>query len=374
MKVALALAAVNLYFAYRSIAVGIRSHARLKPPRHDLVLPLLSIIVPARNEERQIETCVRSLLAQTYPQFEVVVVDDRSDDRTREILRAIERDDERLRVVDGAELPPGWVGKPWALAQGAAIAHGAWLLFTDADTVHETSASAGAMRTALGGGYDVLSVLTQQIMRSAGERIALPSMLWTIALGIGALDDVNDARKRDVAIFNGQYILFRRDAYDAIGGHGAVRAEIAEDLELAKLLKRDGHYRTYLAVGDGRVRTRMYRSFRELWSGFVKNFALGVRGRPWLAAAAVVFFALLSPVTPAAAIYYAMTRQYTECAIVTGSMVIAAACAGMGMQRLRLGAGSAVWLPVGMAVMLGIFITSLVKHARGGVTWRGRRY
>ena len=374
MTLALVLAAVNLYFSYRSLVVGFRSRAEIRAAGRELVLPLLSIIVPARNEERQIAECVRSLLAQRHPNFEVIVVDDRSTDATREVLRAIERESPKLQVVDGADLPQGWVGKPWALVQGVERASGTWLLFTDADTHHDPTASVDAMHTALRGGYDALSVLTQQTMRSLGERVALPSILWTIALGIGALDDVNNPRKTGVAIFNGQYVLFRREAYDALGGHAAVRGEIAEDLELARLVKRDGRFRSLLAVGDGGVRTRMYRSFGELWSGFVKNFALGVRGRPFLAAAAIVYFALLAPVTPLAVVWFAIAGRYAECAIVGGAMVIAMASAGMGMQRLRLGAGSAAWLPVGMTVMLGIFITSLVRHARGGVTWRGRRY
>jgi chlorobactene glucosyltransferase len=366
---------VNLYFAYRSVYVATHSHASIRRgDAPDDALPPLSIVVPARNEARQIAGCVRSLLAQRYPHFEVIAVDDRSTDDTRAILAGLEGKHPRLRVVDGAELPDGWVGKPWALTQGAAAATGSWLLFTDADTVHEPLAAASAVATALAGRYDALSLLTDQQIVTLGERIALPSILWTIALGTGSLDEVNDPNKRDNALFNGQYVLMRRDAYDTIGGHAAVRAEIAEDLELARLLKRDGRFRTALVGADALVRTRMYRSFRETWDGFVKNFALGLRGKPWLTAIAILYFALLAPVTPLVVVWLLAAGAHGAAAIVLGAMIAAIGSAEFGMRRFRLPAGSGVWLPVGMTVMLAIFVTSLVAHARGGVTWRGRRY
>src|SRR5579875_3849771 len=147
-------------------------------------LPRLSIVVPARNESANIERCVRSLLAQRLTDFEVLVVDDRSSDGTLEILRRLAQENPRLQVIDGAPLPEGWVGKPWALHQGALRAGGAWLLFTDADSINDPAA---------------------------------PN-----------------------ALANGQYILVSRKAYEALGGHAALRGEIAEDIEFAKLLKRDG--------------------------------------------------------------------------------------------------------------------------------------
>ena len=155
-------------------------------------------------------------------------------------------------------LPDGWVGKPWALAQGARNARGSWLLFTDADTEHDPLAATSALQCALEHGYGVVSLLTDQLTIGLAERLLLPTVLFAIMLGVGATDDVNDPRKPDVAIFNGQYILVSRVAYDAIGGHEAVRAEIAEDLELARRFKRDGRFRIFLAGAGGLVRTRMY--------------------------------------------------------------------------------------------------------------------
>lgn len=333
------------------------------------------MIVPARNEERNVARCVRSLLAMTHPDFEVIVVDDRSTDGTRAILADLAARDSRLRVVDGAPLPGGWVGKPWALAQGVAAANEPWLLFTDADTEHEPLAAASAQRTALRGGYAVVSLLTDQETVGAAERVFLPTMLFVIMLGIGAVEDVNDPAKPGVAIFNGQYILVSRAAYDAIGGHAAVRGEIAEDLELARRFKRDGRYRIFLAGAPGLVRTRMYASFRELWDGFVKNFAIGARGQPLAALAGALLLAAVSPLTPVAFVVALAAREWIAAALLAGGTACVVAIAEAGMRRSRFRPGSGFALPLALPLALAIFATSLFKtYVGGGVQWRGRRY
>ena len=333
----------------------------------------VSVVVPARDEERQIEPCVRSLLAMGAELREVIVVDDRSSDATAAIVERIARDDARLRLVRGEELPEGWVGKPWAIEQGVRAASGDWLLFTDADTEHEPTSLAAALAYAREHELDAVSLLTEQTMRTQAERIVLPSILWAIAVGTGPLDDVNDPARAN-ALFNGQYILIRRAAYDGIGGHRAVRAEIAEDLELARRFKADGRFRTALVGASGLVRTRMYRSFAEIWHGFVKNFALGVRGEPWLAAAALAAFALFSPVQPLAFIAALALHAWAPAAALGAGMLAAMAAAAYGMRRFGFARGGAWWLLLGSGVLTAIFVTSLVAHARGGVTWRGRRY
>lgn len=375
ITVALLLSAANLVFALRALDVVLRSQAKIAPHEPDARLPSLSIIVPARNEERNVARCVNSLLATRHPDFEVIVVDDRSTDATRTILDAIAASDPRLRVVAGERLPDGWVGKPWALAAGASIARGEWLLFTDADTEHEPLAAASAQRRALRDGYAVVSLLTDQQTFGVAERLLLPTILFVIMLGVGATDDVNDPRKTEVAIFNGQYILVSRDAYAAIGGHEAVRAEIAEDLELARRFKRDGRFRIFLAGAGGLVRTRMYESFVEIWQGFVKNFASGARGRPLGAIAGTALLACVSPLSPLVILACLVQRQWLCAAVLAlcGAPIVAVAEIGMRRARFRPGSGFAV--PLGIAVALAIFATSLYCTFLGrGVQWRGRRY
>lgn len=369
---AVVLALVAVVFGLRSVVISLRSTERIVE-RAGAELPFLSIVVPARNEAHQVGACVRSLLSQAYPAFEVVVVDDCSTDETARIVAELAQRDSRLRLVRGAALPQGWVGKPWALQQGVMQTRGDWLLFTDADTVHESAAARTAISYALSERIDAISLLTDQVMESAAERVVLPSILWTIIFGTGSLATVNDPKKPN-ALFNGQYIAMSRHAYDEIGGYTAVRGEIAEDLELARRFNADRRLRMRLVGGSGLVRTRMYRSFSEIWHGFVKNFALGVRGEPFLAAFAIAYFALLAPVLPLALIAFAASRETIPALIAGAALVIALAGAEFGMRRARFPRWSALWLPVGISVMVGIFVTSIAKHARGGVAWRGRAY
>jgi chlorobactene glucosyltransferase len=367
--------AANLLFAARELDVILRSRTSIEihEPRADL--PSLSIIVPARNEQRQIERCVRSLLATRHCDFEVIAVDDQSTDATREILDRIAAGESRLAVVAGAPLPAGWVGKPWALTQGVRVSSGAWLLFTDADTDHHPLAASSALRCALERGYDVVSLLTGQETLGVAERLFLPTILFVILLGVGSLDDINDPRRRDTAIFNGQYVLASREAYLAIGGHAAVRGEIAEDLELARLFKRDGRFRTLLADGNSLVRTRMYRSFGEIWRGFVKNFGLGARGHASTAVAGVALLACVSPLSPILLLALLAHRTWIAAGTLALAMAAVLAIAESGMRAMRFRAGSGLAVPLGLALTLAIFSASLFSIYGGrGVQWRGRRY
>jgi chlorobactene glucosyltransferase len=369
------LVAANLVFAAQELNVILRSRTsvRAREPTGDL--PSLSIIVPARNEERQIERCVRSLLATRHPNFEVIAVDDQSADATGEILKRIAAREPRLALLAGAPLPAGWVGKPWALTQGARVARGEWLLFTDADTEHHPLAASSALRFAIDRGYGVVSLLTDQETVGAAERVFLPTILFVILLGIGALDDINDPRKRDTAIFNGQYVLASREAYRAIGGHAAVRGAVAEDLELARLFKRDGRFRTFLAGGSALVRTRMYRSFAEIWRGFLKNFALGARGHSARALAGVTLLACVSPFSPILLLVLVVDRAWIAAGALALAMAVVIAIAESGLRDMRFRAGSGFFIPLGLALTLAIFSASLFLICTGrGVQWRGRRY
>ncbi len=313
------------------------------------------------------------MLKQRYESLEVIVVDDRSEDATAEIVQKIACEDRCLNLIAGEPLPQGWVGKPWALQQGAAQAKGQWLLFTDADTEHEPDATAAAVAYARENAIDVLSLLTDQVTVTAAERLLLPSILWTIIFATGSLAAINDP-KSDAALFNGQYILMSREVHDAIGGHALVKGEIAEDLELCRRLKAGGRFRVALVAAPALVRTRMYRSFGEIWNGFIKNFAIGARGRTVQATLGIAFFAAIAPVTPVA-FAVALARQWWgSAALAGGSMALSMGAAEFAMRQSRFRPGSGLALPLGITAMVAIFCASVVQHARGGVTWRGRRY
>lgn len=363
-----------LAFIVRSINVTLKSGERIEAVEPDEMLPFLSIIVPARNEERQIERCVRSLLAQRYPRFEVVAVNDRSEDATGEILERIAHEDARLRVIHGEALPDGWIGKPWALMQGADVALGDWLLFTDADTLHEPPACASAVSYAQRHAASFVSLLTTQIFETAGERAVLPTILWMIAYAVGSLDAINDPRRLDAAIFNGQYLLAERAAYDALGGHGAVRDCIAEDYAFAHVVKQDGRFRSRLAGASDLVYTRMYRSLREVWDGFSKNLYVAAEHKPLQAVLGTAALAALSP-APAVLLAGALLERNSGRTLrMAGALAGTSLAAEWGMRRSRFPRGSGLYFPLGIAAMLGIFLNSTLLHRTGGVEWRGRRY
>jgi chlorobactene glucosyltransferase len=369
------LVLANLAFALKAYASALRRAWILTGSAGATDLPSVSIVVPARNEERQLEACVLTLLAQDHADFEVIVVDDQSTDATRSILDRLARNDGRLKIVEGEPLPDGWVGKPWALVQGVRAARGAWLLFTDADTFHRPWSAASVQRAALENDLDVLSVLTSQDLESVAERALMPSVFLAIFLGTGPIDDVADPKKPNVALFNGQYILAKRSAYDAIGGHASVSGEIAEDMELARRFKRDGRFRIALAGSEAIAHTRMYHSLAEIWHGFVKNFALGVRGEPLRAAVGLLAYACLSPFSPALLVYLLVACQWAAAAILGASIACGVAAAAASMGRMRVSPWLALWLPVGNAFVLAVLAASMASFASGrGVEWRGRRY
>jgi chlorobactene glucosyltransferase len=369
------LVTVNALVALRGISLARKPVDIVAGRTCSEPLPSLSIVVPARNEQRQIEACVRSLLAQRHPNFEVIVVDDCSEDETPVILQRIAGTNPRLRVVRGEALPANWVGKPWALAQGARVAQGSWLLFTDADTVHHPDGAASAAAAAKASRLDALSLLTEQDLCTLSERALMPSLFLTILDGTGPICDVGNPDKPGVALFNGQYILTSRSAYDAVGGHAAVRNAIAEDLELARRFKRDGRFRIALAASSGVARTRMYRSLAEIWSGFTKNFALGILARPVSAALGILALACVSPLSPLVLVWLLATARWGAAAALAASLVLVLTVVAYRIRSIGLPRYSALWFPLGTAFVVAVSIASVMLFASGrGVQWRGRRY
>lgn len=232
--------------------------------------PKVSAIVPARNEALNIARAVRSLAAQPDLQ-EIIVVDDDSKDETANILSGLQSAIPGLRVLNLNSLPAGWLGKPHAAAEGAKRALGEWLLFTDADTEHLP----GSLRTLLDRaereGAGLLSVSPGQRVPTWWEKAVIPLVYVQLA-GLYRFDEVNDPAS-PVAAANGQYMLIRRRAYELAGGHQAVRAEVLEDVALARRVKTAGGRILFLPGADW-VETRMYHTFGEMWRGWTKNLFL----------------------------------------------------------------------------------------------------
>ena len=265
-------------------------------------MPLtVSIIVPARNEEACLGACLESLLAQTGVDFDLIVVDDGSTDRTRAIAESFSG----VRVITPGPLPSGCSGKCNAVQAGADVAQGEWLLFTDADTVHLPGSLAAALDEARAHHAHLLSYSPAQEVHGLLE-IGLMTVIFAELASTYRPKDVSDPAS-PAAAANGQYLLITREAYNAAGGHAAVSGTLLEDVALAQAVKRSGR-RLFFRYGGDRVRTRMYRSFGALWEGWTKNLTLLFPQTLQLAARRGIEF-LLASAGIAAAVAGAVLRQ-----------------------------------------------------------------
>lgn len=342
--------------------------------------PLVSVVVPARNEAVNISACVASLLNTQYPHVEIVVVDDGSTDGTGDIVRILaEHASGRLRLVEGAPLPAGWLGKPWACWQGYEQTRGDIILFTDADTRHDDALLGHAVGALLRNNADMVTVLPRQLMISFWERLVLPHIFSILFMRYHDLKRVNRTRNPQDVIANGQFVLIRRDAYQAIGGHEALRGEVVEDQRLAQRLVAAGR-RMFAAHAHDIMDTRMYRSLDGIVEGWSKNLALGSRAAapswiapavPWLIALYVLTAWVLPPLLVVAG---------TVSPLVTGGLLAWAIMATVFsllfwvvlLLWMRVPPVYAVGYPAGAVVAAGLFVRSAIRGSR--VAWKGRQY
>ena len=344
--------------------------------------PLISVCVPARNEERNIRACVEAILAQDYPNFEVIVLEDRSTDMTGEILRSLAAQNDELKVISGSDLPKGWAGKPHALFQASAATHGEWLCFVDADTFLSPATLSSCYAKAVETNADMFTILTFQIMGSFWEKAVLPIVMTALSVGFSPRK-VNDPKSKD-AIANGQFILIKRSVYEAIGGHESVKDQIVEDKAISEQVKWNG-YRLIIANGYSVAKTRMYTSLPEMWEGWTKNIYLGLSDRPSLmllgafGALILLVAALILPLWPLlGAFWYLRGGEGVALTVILESLILWAIIIVV-RARVAIGMGIAPWyaftFPLGAAVFAAMMFTSTWKVISGkGVTWKGRIY
>lgn len=340
--------------------------------------PLVSIIVPARDEAANIGACLATLLDSLYASREIIVVDDRSRDGTAEIATALaERSEGRLRVVTGEPLPPDWFGKSWACWQGYRAATGELLLFTDADTKHSPQLLTHAVGALQAERADLLTVLSRQRFGGFWERLIMPHILLILQLRYPNAAWINRSRKARDVVANGQFVLVRREAYEAIGGHEAVRSEVVEDLRLAQRIVASGR-RLFAVHGERLMETRMYRSLAGIIEGWSKNVAIGARGTvdpwlrpavPWLITAFLLVVWLLPPAALLASLFggAGFVRAWAAGAIALSLLF------WLFMQMsLRVPLLYTFLYPFGATAAAGIFVRSALRGER--VQWKGRVY
>jgi chlorobactene glucosyltransferase len=380
---ALATAVVLVYHVVVSAMLLLRTRAWRRsaaPPTVDAMpaagggeVARVDVVVPARNEVSNVEVAVRAVLDQRHVDVHVVVVDDHSDDGTYGVAEGLARHDDRVRVLRALPLPPGWVGKTHAVHQGAAVTDAPWLLFLDADVVLHPEAVATAVGLARERRLDALSVSPFQRAETFVERLVQP-VVFALLDEWFPMHEVNDPQS-PIAAANGQFLLVRRSAYEAVGGHAAVRAEVLDDVALAHRVKRA---RLSLFFGTTRdlVTTRMYRHAGALWEGWSKNLflLLGARGST---AAAIVLRELALWVLPLVTVPAAWWAA-------PGIAASAAATAALG--ALLVASAAVVWssgaprrylflVPFGKLFVVVLIVASWWKHrVSGRVAWKGRVY
>ena len=339
--------------------------------------PLVSILVPARNEEQRVlEMCIRSILAQDYGNFEVIAVNDRSIDKTGAILETLANSDERLRVFEGEELPPGWLGKPYAMQQALSHARGEWILATDADMIFEPAVLRTALDHALEGNADAFTLIPRFETGSFWERVMIPTWEW-VFLMFTVFYRINDPRT-DRAAGIGGFFLVRRAALDRVGGYEALKDEVMEDVRLAERIKRLGA-RLMIGRAPSLISTRMYTTFGEMWECSTKNWFSGVNFSFPFALFCVVSMYL-------AAVVPALIAIAAVIAIASGidvsSLFIPAALSWLLQvvvmaivnRRSGVSVGYALTAPLGLALIYAMLFDSSFRIVTGrGVTWKGRR-
>ena len=339
--------------------------------------PLVSILIPARNEaQRVLEPSIRSILAQDYGNFEVIAVNDRSTDDTGTILATLAQSDERLRVIDGAELPPGWLGKPYAMQQGLSHARGEWILATDADMIFEPAALRTAVNHTLERNGDALTLIPRFETGSFWERVIIPTWEW-VFLMFAIFYRVNDP-KSDRGAGIGGFFLMKRTVLDQVGGYEALKDEVMEDVRLSERIKRLGAS-LRIDRAPGLISTRMYSTFGEMWECSTKNWFSGVNFSFTLALLCVVsmYVAAVVPAVIALVAVIAIASGLDVSALFIPaalSWLLQMLVMAIMSRRAKVSMAYALTAPLGLAVIYAMLFDSSVRITTGrGVTWKGRK-
>ncbi len=335
--------------------------------------PRVSILIPVRNEQAVVGDCIRSLLAQDYPDFEILVLDDDSTDGTRDVLVALSREDSRLKVLFSRPLPEGWLGKHWACQQLAEEATGELLLFTDADTIHHPHALRLGVAALLAEQADLLSGFLRQRVITWGERLTVPTIFWCF-FSFLPLAIAHRIRSPSLSLTNGQWMLFRRSAYEAVGGHAAVRGSPVDDIALGRRVKAQG-LRWRIVDAGNFVSCRMYPNFRAALEGFTKNlfavfnFRVAIYTFVWV----WMMIVTVEPLLISLLWFLKVGRDIFTlwlALVAIGEMLM---LWGIAMSRLRFPIYLTIFYPVSILLLAFIAFRSMFMTATGATTWKGRR-
>jgi len=325
--------------------------------------PLLSVLIPARNEEKNINNAVDSVLRNGNQLLECIVLDDNSTDKTNELLR--EYSDKRLRIISGKPLPKGWIGKNWACHQLAQKAQGQFILFSDADTIHTNNGLTILIKKMKSTNADLLSGIPKQIIKTFGEALTVP---FLGLFSFGALPHFLFRFKeiKWAAASNGQYQCFKKKAYEEMGGYQAIHNILADDIAFPRRFKASKKKVVYTNISN-QVSSRMYAGFKDAFKGFSKSFYPTINESPFLAAIVClsIFLMFLSP-------YFLLyfSPSIKSLLSLTFSLTIwFFACLNIRVNPLLV-----FFHPIVPFVLFAMLINSVSSYHNQGYLWKGRRY
>lgn len=336
-------------------------------------LPFVSVLIPARNEEKNIKTCIESLLNQKYPLFEIIAVNDRSTDNTLSILRQLEETHPGLHVINIEKSLPDWSGKNYALHLGADQARGDWFLFTDADTEHYPNSLRLGIQEALTHRTGFLTFLSQMNCKKFSEKLIQPiaSGLMTLWYPIERLNNPKDS----LGFANGQYLLMNRDTYSKIGGHIVVKDRLLEDVALSEEAKKR-NIPFWISVGTCAVKTRMYNGFMQSWNGWRRIFSHLNEKNPFTLFMSSLGLFILGIVPVLSLVLALLTKVSSVTLILVAASFFYSVLVRWIFNILgRQPKWPAVLYPVGTILVLGILFNSIWDALSGTKTnWRGVHY
>ncbi len=332
----------------------------------------ISVLIPARNEAENIESCLASLKKQTYQNFNVFVLDDCSEDNTLPLAKAFVEGDSRFNIIKGTDTPQGWTGKNHACHQLSRKADGDWLLFLDADTKLAPDALDYALSIAREDKADLLSLWPRQEMVSPAEKLIIP-LLSFILLGFLPLRFAETSKSPIFTAANGQFMFFRKSSYESFGGHQAIKEEIMDDVRCAQRIKRAGG-KVLIRDASTKVHCRMYRNFTSIWNGFKKNIYPAFNNRPFLFFLSLTALSLGHSLPIAlAAIFFAVGSTGVALPFLTQfliSLLLRLILAiRLGQPRLSI-----ILQPLAVSITVFIGLASFAAYNGAGVSWKGRTY
>jgi chlorobactene glucosyltransferase len=327
--------------------------------------PLVSVLVPARDEENNIRTCLASLCAQDYPDLEILVLDDHSHDKTAELVNAVAQVDRRVRLLSGQAMPAGWTGKNWACHQLSQAARGDLFVFTDADNFYATSAVTRTVGWIEKLDLALFSAFPQQITITLAEKLIVPVFDLFVQTML-PLRLTYLSRHASLSAANGQWLAFTRPGYRAVGGHEAVKHRIVEDTALSRRAKKLG-LKTLTASGRDAVKGRMYHSWREVWLGFSKN-AFGLMEFKTIPFFGFLFFLFFIFVLPFILLLHPLFFAFLWPAVVVNLLIRAV----LAVKYAHPFLAGVLLHPLSILLVIALGLTSFYYYQIGHIVWKGR--